>query len=350
MPKAYIIGEYDWKTGARPAATMTVDTTTRSGHSKNSVKIAITSVASQDYHIQLLQPGVLLTSGITYTLSFYAQASMPRSFRAMIQSSRSPNYAVYAQNVFTIATAYTWRFYSMSVTMNIGDSIAFVAFNVGTGTQLASSTIWFDDIRLVPGGGANILQNSGFTASTTSIAPWVSHITGASDDLSVLLPAIENNTAVSGAIAWNLWPHDTTHGYLIDNDVDSIYYPVGRISAQNPDTDQAARFQKIRTHGFQMQAISPAPPALQPVPVPTLLTVRSAAGTNTIAWHGVVGAKAYTLQYAPCAAGPWCDLGTSYNDFDTPISHVADPSTFYQVAAENTDGVFSAYSAPVSGL
>lgn len=349
MPKAYIIGEYDWKAGAYPAATMTVDTNTNSGHSTNSVNITITSVGNQDYQIQLQQPNLSLTSGTTYRLSFYAQASIPRSFRAVIQSSSPPSYPVYSQSTFNITGAYTWRFYSTSITMSKNDRNAFLAFNVGTGTGSAPSTIWLDDIQLVRDGGSNILQNSRFDASTTSIAPWISNTSGGSDDLSVFLPAIENNAAVSGDIVWNLWPHDTTYGYLVDSDVNSIYYPVGKITAQNPDTDQVARFQTIRAHGFKMQGISPAPAALQPVPTPTLLTVTSTSGTNMISWHGVVGARHYTLQYASSSSGPWSNLGTSYNDFDTPISHRAAASTFYRVAARNSDGIFSSYSASVSG-
>ncbi len=348
MPKAYIIGEYDWRKGTSPAATMTVDTTTNSGHSTNSVNITITSVGNQDYQIQMLQPNLSLTSGATYTLSFYAQASIARSFRAVIQSNSSPNYTIYGQNTFDIAREYSWFLYSMSISMHTDDNNAFLAFNVGTGTESALSTIWFDDILLVTDGGSNILQNSEFDASTTSIAPWVSNTSGGSDDLSVFLPAIESNTAVSGNIVWNLWPHDTTYGYLVNDDVDSIYYPVGKITAQNPDTDQVARFQTIRTHGFKMQGISPAPAALQPVPTPTLLTVTNTSGTNMISWHGVVGAHYYTLQYASSSSGPWTSLDSSYNDFDTPVFHSAAASTFYRVAAQNSDGVFSSYSAPVS--
>jgi glucose/arabinose dehydrogenase len=99
------------KTGA--AGTVTQDSSTYNSGLR-SAKINVTT-PSTDWYIQLQQPGFSLSSGTTYTISFWAKADSNKVIRAALHKTASP-YTNYNQQTFEINTE--WKKYTFTYNSN----------------------------------------------------------------------------------------------------------------------------------------------------------------------------------------------------------------------------------------
>jgi hypothetical protein len=148
---------------------------------------------------------------------------------------------------------------------------------------------------------------------------------------------------VSAALAWSLFPHADTHGFVNHSDGYTIHYP-------GDNAAMAAFVATARAHAAAI-AGAPAPPALPAPRAPAVTAVTRAAGyAATLAWRGAALATTYDVQAAPAAAGPWDAVCTQCgSDLDTPISlpaKAAPTGAFLRVRGVNADGLAGAWSAP----
>ena|GEM_PF-1995554 len=162
------------------------------------------------------------------------------------------------------------------------------------------------------------------------------------------LATLQRNPDVAGDAFWALEAHADGHGWLpIPADVTdpaqaatvetgewwALYYP-GIRTLVTTVADMRARAETIRAHDYAMRGLHvPAHPV---PPSPTITSVQN----GRVYWQGSAGARAYTVQRAPRAAGPWqticrecaTDVGNGYLDAS------AVPGAWYRVIAFNVDG------------
>ncbi|HYI22112.1 MAG TPA: PQQ-dependent sugar dehydrogenase [Candidatus Limnocylindrales bacterium] len=100
------------------------------------------TAASQDWHVQLLQPNVALVAGRQHTLRFAARASASRIIRVAFQRNSSP-YTTYVQQPVTISSG--WQTYSFTFTPSVEDPRSLFAFNLGA----TLGQVWLDDVSLI---------------------------------------------------------------------------------------------------------------------------------------------------------------------------------------------------------
>jgi len=99
----------------------------------NRAQVTISSPGSQNWHIQLIRPGIAIKSGKTYRVSFNAYSTGSRSLAASLMLNASP-WSLYGYSDFTISA--TDRSYSFVFTTTATDpSVAFV-FSMGNGGVL----------------------------------------------------------------------------------------------------------------------------------------------------------------------------------------------------------------------
>ncbi len=153
--------------------------------------------------------------------------------------------------------------------------------------------------------------------------------------LSTFLTSVLNNTNVSGAMFWSLWPHDDTNGYFNGYGEINLTYP-------GDTADRRQRAQIIRAHGYAMQGL--------PVPTdspPTIPIITSVVGKQ-IAWRGATLGDTYSVERAQAGpTGPWtvvCNRCTT--DYSTPWTDATQPAatSWYRVRAYNRVGVAGSYS------
>lgn len=332
--KAYVLGEFDWKTSANSTGTGNIDTSTFNDGTQ-SARIDVTVASSDNFQIKLRQTSSTfgLVTGKTYTFAFWAKASVARQIQANIQSTVTPFSTYTATILYNVTTS--WAQYNTTFTVPSNDDNIFVQFSVGA----VVSSVWIDTVSVTASGVSNLVLNPSFETGLTN---WAMVVQSGNNDLDTIFPAIEGNPNIAGSMPWALMPHAHVNGFDLYVDHFPIYYPVGLVNQLNAQTDQPNRFALMRAHGFKMQSRYHTPQALKPLA--PALTFTSSGGVNTIKWPGVVGASYYTLERASSGSGPWTTLGT-YTDFQTPITDTASPSTLYRVHATNVDGNPGYYSS-----
>lgn len=148
------------------------------------------------------------------------------------------------------------------------------------------------------------------------------------DALSSFLGAIESN-GTAGDTYWSLFPHNDQYGYVQHGDGYTLHYP-------GDTPDMRDRAQALRTHAYTMRCLS-VPPYSRP-DAPSITSIN----LNQIAWRGVVGAAAYSIERLTAGSGAWqviCDRCATDND--TPWTDQAQPEghLLYRVRAYNLAGV-----------
>lgn len=106
-----------------------------------SVNISITKNNKYDWYGQLMQGDIPLTSGRTYTFSFWAKASKNRTIRADLQQGYSP-FTTYFEKTFNLTTS--WKQYTTTFTQSKTDGNTLFDFNFAN----ATGQIWIDKISL----------------------------------------------------------------------------------------------------------------------------------------------------------------------------------------------------------
>jgi hypothetical protein len=129
-----------WRFNVRSPARASIARDTSSAASGDASARVRVRRSSQDWHVQLLRPGLSLVAGQTYTLTFAARASDNHAVRVAFTGSASP-YPAYARSTFTVGTG--WQQYRMTFTAPATAS-ANVNFNFASETGL----VWIDSVRL----------------------------------------------------------------------------------------------------------------------------------------------------------------------------------------------------------
>jgi hypothetical protein len=149
------------------------------------------------------------------------------------------------------------------------------------------------------------------------------------DALSSFLEAIESNGA-AGDTYWSLFPHNDQYGYVQHYDGYTLHYP-------GDTPDMRDRAQALRTHAYTMRGLSVPRYSRPDSPLITSINL------GWIAWRGVVGAAAYSVERLTLGSGGWqviCDRCATGTD-NTPWTDQAQPEglLLYRVRAYNLVGV-----------
>ena len=327
--KVFIVGEYDWTNNVGGTATMTLDTSTYpTGGGTQSLKVVVAQAASQDYFDQLQQAPFTLTSGHTYTFSFWAKST------GSVYTSTNPlgvqlqqNYGSYnTYKAATFVTTTSWAQYSFTYTYPSGNSTdtnVLLCFNMG----LVATTTNLDLVSLTDNAapGTNLISDPSFANAT--ISPWINNNTVV-DTLAGFLSAMESATAssalVSGSAFWDIYPHDDSYGFVLDSDIYTLYYP-------GNTADMQTRSAQLRNHAYAMQGVT-VPASSTPI-APTITAMTSVGGVNTLKWSGVVGGMNYALERAATGTSTFTSISTTLTDFSTPYADTAAATSYYRVRA-----------------
>ena len=111
------------------------------------VQVTITSPGNQNWHIQLIRPGIAIQSGKTYRVSFNAYSTGSRSLAASLMLNNSP-WTTYSYSDFTLSA--TDKSYSFVFTAGATDPGAAFVFSMGNGGVLPVTiyNIKFQEIQL----------------------------------------------------------------------------------------------------------------------------------------------------------------------------------------------------------
>ncbi len=111
------------------------------------VQVTITSPGNQNWHIQLIRPGIAIQSGKTYRVSFNAYSTGSRSLAASLMLNNSP-WTTYSYSDFTLSA--TDKSYSFVFTAGATDPGAAFVFSMGYGGVLPVTiyNIKFQEIQL----------------------------------------------------------------------------------------------------------------------------------------------------------------------------------------------------------
>ena len=125
-----------------------------------SAKVSVTTAApSAPWGLQLRQKNLVLTTGNTYNVSFWAKASAGRDIDVVVQMGATP-FTVYFNRTVTLGTS--WQLYEFTFTQPTADTNAMLAFNMAQTT----GQVWVDGA--VFGAGNGTLPTATPTPAQTS--------------------------------------------------------------------------------------------------------------------------------------------------------------------------------------
>ncbi|GCE14888.1 hypothetical protein [Tengunoibacter tsumagoiensis] len=213
-------------------------------------------------------------------------------------------------------------------------------------SDLSISSIDIEDDHFYPMSVANLnshastVQNAG-KVYIAGEYDWAAYTSG-SDSLTSFLPALEGNSAVSGDMAWELFPHRNTYGFEPYN-AGSLGLALG-LHYPGDTTDMRTNAQRLRTHAFAMAGISTLPAHLVPG-TPVMMQV---AGQK-LYWRGTAGVDTYSVERSTSSAsGPWTTICTQCTtDAAAPYVDASQPASgqiWYRVLPYSLDGVAGSYS------
>jgi hypothetical protein len=104
-----------------------------------STEVTVTkSTSSNPWNVQVMQGSIGLTSGKTYTISFWAKASKSRALTVVLQQNYG-SYTVYLQKNFNLTTS--WAQYTTTFTPTTTDANTLFSFNFAQ----ATGNVWVDN-------------------------------------------------------------------------------------------------------------------------------------------------------------------------------------------------------------
>lgn len=131
-----------WTLSVKPgAAGSVVQDSSTYAHGSYSAKVTTTNTGGVWWYISLAQPYLTFTAGRTYTITFWAKASTPRTTRVIIQKNYSP-YTEYLKNVINLTTS--WQKYTLSFTPTVTDTNMKFSFSAADST----GTLWIDEVTV----------------------------------------------------------------------------------------------------------------------------------------------------------------------------------------------------------
>jgi CSLREA domain-containing protein len=153
-----------WILRTDDGATISQDAVT---HHDGAFAVRIDAIVAQPgapHRTQLREEHRKLQIGRTYTLAFWAKASVARLLQVKLQQSVSP-FTSYATATVDLTTG--WQQFAVRYTSTINDPDAFTGFNLAQ----ADGTVWIDQIRLVD---TTLVQNGSFEATGPAwFSPWI---------------------------------------------------------------------------------------------------------------------------------------------------------------------------------
>jgi hypothetical protein len=169
------------------------------------------------------------------------------------------------------------------------------------------------------------------------------------DSLNAFLSAIQSNSAISGDIFWELWPHADTYGYVSNQPQFTLHYP-------GDTTAMQARVSLLRNYAEDMNRTQAHAESV--VGSPVLETVIRNDNVNTLVWQGAIGAATYSVERSTTSAsGPWTNIcDQCVTDLQTPWTDKTPPSgdTWYRIIPYSTTGTAgvpsSVYQARAASL
>lgn len=147
----------------------------------NEIKIDTTKAGSVDYSVQLVQAGIPLKKGGTYTVTFDAKASDNRSMNTAVKAP-DRGYSAYMSNNADLTT--DWQTYTYTFTMNDSDDAnARLEFNMGAA---GTAGIEIKNVKLVKDGqlsdeelskktvlaNGNLVYNGNFDQGAIRLGEW----------------------------------------------------------------------------------------------------------------------------------------------------------------------------------
>ena len=108
-------------------------------------KIGVAQSAGSIGGVEFYRPGMSVSSGTGYTLSFKARADRPLNIQAQVQQTASP-WATYMATP-QVAVTTSWKTYEIPMTASGSDAAALLKFTLGASV----GTIWLDDVKLQAG-------------------------------------------------------------------------------------------------------------------------------------------------------------------------------------------------------
>lgn len=124
------------------AATLALDPADP-GSGKSAARIDIATGTDARSGISLVQSGIGLRAGQTYTVRLLARAAQPRDLRIRLSAT---NGDAYVARIFPVGT--TWGSISFTFDVLVDDSNAVLGIDLGRSTE----TTWLDAVALTPGG------------------------------------------------------------------------------------------------------------------------------------------------------------------------------------------------------
>jgi len=143
---------------ARATFTRTFDFTSNAP----SAQIVVTQAGTASWHVQLNYPGLRVTNGQPYTISFWAKSSPATNFDASVMQAHADWLNSGYSQGFTLTT--NWLRFTNTFQANMTDTNVRVNFG-GMGLELA--TFWVADVRLQPGGQLGTLPAGASLAART---------------------------------------------------------------------------------------------------------------------------------------------------------------------------------------
>ncbi|MBL7063089.1 MAG: carbohydrate binding domain-containing protein [Anaerolineae bacterium] len=143
------------------AATWSLDPTQATSGTQ-SLQVTVTQVDGTDWHVQFWQPGLVITAGQKYRVSFDAQAGAPGKIGFNVMQAHEPWDGLGLWGAATLST--TWGHYEATFEATQDETNGRLGFTVGQAVR----TLWFDDVSLKPYNPRGLL--SGESLETNHVA------------------------------------------------------------------------------------------------------------------------------------------------------------------------------------
>jgi mannan endo-1,4-beta-mannosidase len=157
--------------------------------------------------------------------------------------------------------------------------------------------------------------------------------TNQGDSLNNFLWTIEQNN-IAGDLYWSLLSHDDMHGFVMQNEHFSLYYPGDTSDLQN-------RVYLLYAHAYRLQGV--AIPKETPPGKPFI----SSVDQGYISWRGAYGALNYSIERSSSTHGPWTIIcNRCATDYMTPWRDNTSPggTVWYRIRPFSLWGVAGPYS------
>ena len=170
VPETEMLANGSFESGLEPWGTMvfppaagsfTLDATTASAGT-HSLKVNVSAVDDQAWHVQLVQGGFSVVAGQAYRLSFDAKASAGGGFNAAVGQAHDPWQILGLWT--TVEPAAGWQPFEFVFFATANEMDARIGFDLGQSVR----TIWIDNVSLKPFNPAGLLPGESLEANNVA--------------------------------------------------------------------------------------------------------------------------------------------------------------------------------------